>query len=274
MNRKRHENGHFFSLTNMLNLEYDYEQFFKFTRCSPSQFNELLQSVGHKLQKDTRRNPFTLSPSHRLILTLHYLAEGCTMQEIARNFRIGKSTAHVIIKETCKILWDVLQPRVLKRPGVDDWKNIAHEFYHRWNMPNCFGAIDGKHINIMAPKHSGTEFFNYKKSFSIVLMAICDAYYRFTFVDIGAAGSNHDSVIFKECAFGKALQDRTLKIPEPCNLPESNIKFNYFIVADQAFPLDKHIMRPYPGNDLGKKKTFLIIDSPERDELSKMRLVF
>ncbi|XP_018372879.1 PREDICTED: putative nuclease HARBI1 [Trachymyrmex cornetzi] len=200
--------------------------FFKFTRCSPSQFNELLQLVGHKLQKDTRRNPYILSPSHRLILTLHYLAEGCTMQEIARNFRIGKTTAHVIIKETCKILWDVLQPRVLKRPSIDDWKNIAHEFYHRWNMPYCFGAVDGKHINIMAPKHFGTEVFNYKKSFSIVLMAVCDAYYRFTFVDIGAAGSNHDSVIFKESAF----------------------------VADQAFPLDKHIMRPYPGNNLGEKK--------------------
>jgi hypothetical protein len=42
------------------------------------------------------------------------------MQEIARNFRIGKATAHVVIKETCQILWDVLQPRVLKRPEADD----------------------------------------------------------------------------------------------------------------------------------------------------------
>lgn len=71
MNRRRHENGHFVLLTkDMLNLEYDHEQFFKFTRYSPSQFNELLQLVGHKLQKDTRRNPYTLSPSHRLTLTL------------------------------------------------------------------------------------------------------------------------------------------------------------------------------------------------------------
>ncbi|KYN13178.1 hypothetical protein ALC57_14640 [Trachymyrmex cornetzi] len=142
MNRKRNENCHFFSLTkDMLNLEHNYEQFFKFTRCSPSQFNELLQLVGHKLQKDTRRNPYILSPSHRLILTLHYLAEGCTMQEIARNFRIGKTTSYVIIKETYKILWDVLQPRVLKHPSIDDWKNIAHEFYHRWNMPNCLELL-------------------------------------------------------------------------------------------------------------------------------------
>ncbi|XP_067203329.1 uncharacterized protein [Linepithema humile] len=255
LNRKRHETGHFFSLMkDMLNIEYDQEQFFKYTRCSPSQFNELLQLVGPKLQKDIRRNPFTLSPAHRLTLTLHYLAEGCSMQEIARNFRIGKTTAHVIIKETCQILWNVLQPSVLKRPEADDWKNIAQEFYRRWNMPNCIGAIDGKHINVIAPKNTGTEFFNYKKSFSIVLMAICDAYYRFIFVDIGAAGSNHDSIIFKECTFGKALQNRTLQIPEPCDLPGSNIKFNHYIVADQAFPLDKHIMRPYPGNNLGEEK--------------------
>ncbi|XP_067210957.1 uncharacterized protein [Linepithema humile] len=150
LNRKRHETGHFFSLMkDMLNIEYDQEQFFKYTRCSPSQFNELLQLVGPKLQKDIRRNPFTLSPAHRLTLTLHYLVEGCSMQEIARNFRIGKTTAHVIIKETCQILWNVLQPSVLKRPEADDWKNIAQEFYRRWNMPNCIGAIDVQRWRIL-----------------------------------------------------------------------------------------------------------------------------
>ena len=40
-------------------------------------------------------------------------------------------------------------------------------------------------------------------------------------------------------------------------MPGSDVKLNHFIVADQAFPLSKSIMRPYPGRELNiNKKVF------------------
>ncbi|KAJ8971548.1 hypothetical protein NQ317_003202 [Molorchus minor] len=236
MNRNRKTEGQYHSLVNsMLHKELDYEQYFKFMRMSPGVFNYLLDLVGPHLQKDRRGD--SLSPGHRLAMTIHYLAEGCSMQEIARGFRVGKATVHVIVSETTDVLWAVLMPLVLPVPTTETWKEIEKGFYLRWNMPNCIGAVDGKHVHIQSPKYSG---------FIWVLMAVCDAYYRFVLVDIGGAGSQHDSVVFQNSGFGMALLNNTLGLPEPKTLPNTNIPFNHYLVADQAFPLHENIMRPYP----------------------------
>lgn len=37
----------------------------------------------------------------------------------------------------------------------------------------------------------------------------------------------------------------TFDIPPPCELPGTNIKTNHVIVADEAFPLNMNLMKPY-----------------------------
>lgn len=93
-----------------------------------------------------------------------------------------------IIHETSRAIWRALQPTVLKFPDQEEWKRIADGFQQQWQFPNCVGAIDGKHMRIKAPINSGSTWHNYKGFFSMVLLAICDSNYKFTWIDIGQYG--------------------------------------------------------------------------------------
>jgi len=135
----------------------------------------------------------------------------------------------------------VLSPIYLKPLKEEDWKRIAAGFWNRWNFPNCIGAIDGKHFVIKTPPNSGSLYnFNYKKNFSVVLLAACDNKYKFTVVDCGAYGSVSDGDIFAQSKFGKCLNSNNLNVPvENCKLSLSDIEMPYYFVADEAFPLSK-----------------------------------
>lgn len=87
-------------------------------------------------------------------------------------------------------------PIFLPDPSKIDFKSKADEFLHKWNFPNCILAIDGKHIRIRCPSNSGSQFFNYKDYFSIVLLAMVDANYKFVAIDVGSYGREGDSGIF------------------------------------------------------------------------------
>jgi len=144
-------------------------------------------------------------------LFIRFLADGESILSIALHHRVGESTVRAIIDETCSVIIDILSPIYLKQPNEKDWLRISEGFKLYWNMPNCIGAIDGKHVVIQAPPNSGSLYFNYKKTFSIVLLAICDHEYKFTLVDIGAYGSESDGGIFNRSEIGQGIKNNTLQ---------------------------------------------------------------
>ena len=124
-------------------------------------------------------------------------------------------------------------------------------------MPHCIGAIDGKHIAIECPANSGSLYYNYKGFFSLVLLAICDAKYTFTLIDIGSYESNNDCGILAKSLIGKKLNDVKMNLPSAEDLAGfSRNPLNYFLVGDEIFPLKAWLLRPYPGNLTDSQKVF------------------
>lgn len=122
------------------------------------------------------------------------------------------------------------------------WVDISNVYNAKWNLPNCIVAIDGKHLRSNALEMLLVYFYNYKGFHSILIMAVCDANYRFTFVDVGAYGSEGDAGIFSNSSMGKKIIQNKLKFPADATF--GSVKVPYYFIADDAFPLMERIMKP------------------------------
>lgn len=134
---------------------------------------------------------------------------------------MGISTISSIVEDVCEQIWEMKSECILL-PTEEKWREISLDFEKNTNFPNCVGALDGKHIRIIKPIKSGSLFYNYKHYYSIVLMAVFDANYCFTFVDVGAYGKFSDLSVFKNGKFFEQLENETLSIPQPKPLPGDN----------------------------------------------------
>ncbi|KAK3779500.1 hypothetical protein RRG08_045246 [Elysia crispata] len=122
------------------------------------------------------------------------------------------------------------------------------------------GSIDGKHVEIRKPPGIGLFCFNYKKQFSIVLLAVVNARYEFVVVDAGINGHVSDGGVMSYSNLEKMFERGELHIPGADPLHEEDaIEAPYFLVADDAFATNENLLKPYSlvANDilnLAKKK--------------------
>lgn len=187
---------------------------------------------------------------NNIIYIFRFLATGNTFRDMEFAHYRGKSTIGKIVREVCQAIWDILLSECITKITKELLKQVAEAFDRNSNFPNCIGALDGKHIRILSPDHSGSLFFNYKGYNSIILLALVDSKYRFMYVDIGAYGKECDSTVFHNTKLHELLQQGQLPIPGPEPLPGTHIPVPYVFVADEGFPLTNNIMRPYPGKHL------------------------
>eukprot|EP00112_Aurelia_sp_Birch-Aquarium-sp1_P012758 Seg2686.12 transcript_id=Seg2686.12/GoldUCD/mRNA.D3Y31 product="putative nuclease HARBI1" protein_id=Seg2686.12/GoldUCD/D3Y31 len=206
-----------------------------------STFEELLYKVRPFIEGQSTNMRQPITAEEKLAVTLRFLATGESYQSLKYQFRIHNTTISLFVPKVCKAIYDVLESDYFRVPTSErEWIDLANATEERWQFPNGFAAADGKHIAVYHPHDSGAKFYNYKGFYSIVLMAFVDYDYKFIYAD--------------------SLSALELKLPPPRPLPRSNNpswepyeneeEVPFVFVADNAFPLTKNCMKPYPEKGL------------------------
>ncbi|XP_058056222.1 uncharacterized protein LOC131207618 [Anopheles bellator] len=228
--------------------------FRNFTRMTPTDFEVLLGMVGAKIAAKETTFRQTIPANMRLIVVLHFLATGNSYTSLQHTFKISKQIISRIVPEVCTAIHMECCQFVKTPKSQHEWKAVAADFERKFQFPHCLGALDGKHVKILAPVHSRSEYYNYKKCFSIVMMVIADANFNIIYANVGAQGRFSDGSVFRKTTIHHNIERNTAGLPEDEPLPGQSSPTPYVLVTDKAFALSKHLMKPYPGHPTDKSK--------------------
>ena len=114
---------------------------------------ESIQDISPMLIKKDSPWRESLSLDIKLMITLRHLASGMSYVDLVLEFCVANNTINKIVREVCNAIVLTYNEQYLECPNTsEEWEMVAHGFWTRRNMPNCCGAIDGKHIAIKKKK--------------------------------------------------------------------------------------------------------------------------
>lgn len=247
MFQRRNQDGEFAKLMPLLLANP--ARFSACLRCAPETFYYVLEAIRQAITKHSIRP--AIDPEHQLYVFLRFVGHGHSFRSLEFNLRISHQRIASIIYEVSRAIWKNLGHIHIPSMTTERLLAIAGQSNSLWNMPNCVGAIDGKHIRLRAPKKSGSLYYNYKSYFSLVLQGVCDAYHRFTSIEVGGYGSACDSGMFARSRLGQSIRNEVFPFPRPSRLPNSTRVCPYFFIGDNAYPLTRRMMVPYSGRNQG-----------------------
>ncbi|KAL8584168.1 hypothetical protein ACOMHN_034854 [Nucella lapillus] len=256
---RRRELSHYYNLLQIIHDDdADPWTFKNYTRVTPEIFLEILDRIRSRITKEDTVMRLAIKPGLKLAVALRYMATEDSYGSLAYAFRVGFSTVSMFVPQVCQAIFVEFEHDTFDaRWSRDAWLAIAEKFEKRWNMPHVMGALDGKHVAIRKPKGSGSLYHNYKGFFSIPMLALVDADYKFVWVELGGMGHMSDSQIFLQTGLRDALEDGSVLRPDPCPLtgdPEDTTPVPYYIVADDAFALRDFCMKPYSKRNMNTRE--------------------
>ena len=97
----------------------------------------------------------------------------------------GIATIQGIVIEVCEAITRNMRQGAVSihfPSSGEHMKEKIIDMEERWQFPCCWSAVDGCHISIKCPSggaEASKEYHNFKNFYSVILMGLVDAKYRF-----------------------------------------------------------------------------------------------
>ena len=241
---------------------YTDERFKKTFRVSKNTFQFILSRIRHCLERETVCEE-PISPETRLGLCLYRLGRGDYFYTISEMVGLGQSTVSTIVSEVNDAILSCMWKECVSchmPVSEEDFKSKMLDMEELWQFPFSWAAVDGCHIPIKCPpggQEASKEYHNFKNLYSIVLMSLVDARYRFVWGSCGFPGNSHDSVILRSTKLWSDITNGNL-LPN-FSQREQKVHVPPLLLADSAFPFETWMMKPYTNAVLSKEHRYFII---------------
>src|SRR5579859_2878075 len=222
----------------------------------------------HIQKQQTHLRP-TVPSDLRLAIFLYHIAQGAGYLVVSDSFAVGRSTVSKIVGEVARAIVNHLSIRYVRFPTIEEATRTMEYFRSKSGIPGVVACIDGCHISIIKPAHSGTAYCNRKGFYSINVqgtttihlevanyVAPVDHKRRFVELTVGWPGSVADGRVFAN-SFLNANVERLLSSlrPTPMRTMNPNTKeVQYedvpaFILSDSAYCSDSRMVPTFKNTD-------------------------
>ena len=150
-----------------------------------------------------------ISVKKKVAVGLYRLASCSELRVLGDVFGIGTSSAHKYFSEFLQAFVKEFRSEISWPTSSKELQVIERDLRLLWDYDHCIGAIDGCHIAVSPAEYDAVDFYNHKSFYSKNLLAVCDANYLFTYVNIGTPGRAHDAFIFSNSQLHSCLQEQS-----------------------------------------------------------------
>ena len=200
--------------------------------------------VRDRVSNGTNRN-HGLSSVHKLLITLRYLATGKMQLCNGDDMGVSQPTVSRAISVT---LDSLTSPAVVSRfirfpTDATAIRKNQEGFFAIAGFPGIVGAIDGTHIQIIAPHEYENEFVNRHHYHSINTQVVFDSNSRIIDIVAKWPGSTHDSRILNESALKVIFEQNHLPV-------------HTHLLGDSGYPSKRWLLTPFLRPNQGSQTNY------------------